>query len=205
VAIGDNYASLSELKAYLGPEVSGVATFDAALTDALNSTRLEIEQFCFRQFNDAGSASARTYDPISPYRVVVDDFHTITGLVIKTDEDGDGVFEKTWTTADYRLRPLNGTRNGVPGWPYWMIEAKENSSLRFPKELESVQVTARWGWASVPPPVKQATLIIAAKTHQLKDAPLGVAGMGQFGVVRVVDDRIASGKLRRYVKRILMK
>jgi hypothetical protein len=40
--------------------------------------------------------------------------------------------------------------------------------------------------------------MLAAKNFQIKDAPFGVAGMGEFGFVRVQDDRGALGKLKPF-------
>jgi hypothetical protein len=48
-----------------------------------------------------------------------------------------------------------------------------------------VRDTARWGWTAVPAPVKEATLALAEETFKMKDAPFGVAGMGEFGAIRV--------------------
>lgn len=203
MALGDNYVTLSELKAYLG--LSNETQFDVALQAALDSATTEIDLYCFRQFNDAGSATARQFDALNKRKLFVHDFHTNTGLVIKTDEDDDGVFEKTWTSADYELRPIGGIRYDTPGWPFTEIRAVESNVFPTSGRRAQIEVTARWGWAAVPEPVKQACKILAAKTFQLKDAPLGVAGMGEFGVVRVVDDKMAAAKLRRYVRRVLIK
>lgn len=193
--LGDPYVTLTELKSYL--KLTD-ATDDTELESALESASREIEDHCLRQFNDAGTVSARVYIPEDGCSVIVDDFSTTTGLVIKTDENDDGVYETTWVSTDYQLEPLNGVVRGVPGWPYWMIET--TGTRTFPNCLRrpSVQVTAQWGWASVPDPVKQACKILAAETFKLKDAPFGVAGFGEFGAVRVRDNPIAARKLKRY-------
>jgi hypothetical protein len=201
MALGDTYVTLSELKLYMG--LSNETQFDAVLTDALESVSEEIELFCFRQFNDAGSATARQYSAVNGRTLFVDDFSTITGLVIKTDEDDDGVFEKTLASTDVEIHPIGGIRYGMTGWPFVKIRAVGSDVFPTSGRRTQIEVTARWGWAAVPDPVKQACKILAAKTHQLKDAPLGVAGMGEFGVVRVVDDKMAAAKLRRYVRRVL--
>jgi hypothetical protein len=141
------------------------------------------------------------YYPTNTGLVIVDDFWTTAGLIVKTDDDDDGVFETTWTTADYQLEPVNGTHNGVAGWPYWRIAAIGNSFSFHRFKRASVQVTARWGWQAVPEPVLQAAKILAADTFQLKDSRLGVAGSDQFGqIVRVRDNQTAASKLRHYVR-----
>lgn len=201
MALGDPYATLFELQSYLGiPD----AEDDEQLTDALASASREVEDYCHRQFNDAGSATARVYYPEHGCRVEVDDFHTTTGLVVDTDDGDDGTYETEWASTDYQLQPLNGIVDGVTGWPYREILAVE--SRRFPTcpKRPPVQVTARWGWAAVPAPVKQATLIVAAETFKLSTAPFGVAGFDGFGAVRVRDNPMAAKKLRPYVRNPLL-
>ena len=181
--IGDTYATLDELKDRLSVEVSDTLD-DSELQAALASASREIEAYCRRQFNDAGTVSARVFSPLSGSLVRVDDLHTADGLVVATDEDGDGVYETTWSSTDYQLEPLDGVVDGVPGWPYSRIRAAGYRC--FPTSRRpSVQVTARWGWSAVPAPVKEACLLIAAEAFKLKDAPFGVAGFGEFGPVRV--------------------
>lgn len=197
MALGDSYATLSELKAYL--RITDTND-DNELTDALASASRGIESVAHRQFNDAGSATARVYYPDHARLAEVDDFHTITGLVVKTDEGDDGTYETTWAAADYQLQPLNGMVSGQTGWPWWEVWAV--SSRRFPScsDRAPLQVTARWGWATVPAPVKQACLIVAAETFKLQDAPFGVAGFGDMGAIRVRDNPMAMKRLAPYVR-----
>lgn len=144
-----------------------------------------VNKHCNRQFNTDDAVSARTYRPKSSFSVSVDDFHTTTGLVVKTDEDDDGTFETTWTLGtDFDLKPYDGIVNGIPGFPYWQIEAIDTKE--FPESFKrALQVTANWGWAAVPDDVIEASLIAAEEIWKLKEAPFGVAGMGQFGSIRV--------------------
>jgi hypothetical protein len=53
--------------------------------------------------------------------------------------------------------------------------------------IASLQVTAHFGWSAVPSDVKQAHLMLCAETFKMREAPLGVAGWSEFGVVRVRD------------------
>lgn len=195
MALGADYITRAELKAYMGLQT---AINDDLVDDAIASTTQEIYRYTNRDFNDAGSASARLFRPNDPGLTFVDDFHTTAGLIIQTDDDDDGVFETTWTTADYELRPLNALLQ-VPAEPYWKIYAVGHS-LRFTNMRRSnVQVTARWGWAAVPSLVKQAAFILASDTYQLKDSRLGLAGSDQFGqIIRVRDNKMAESKLKHF-------
>lgn len=176
--IGTAYASLPELKIRLGISDSND---DTRLTEALSVASDSVERFTRRQFNDAGAASARSYRPVHRSLAIVDDFHT--GLLVKTDEDDDGTYEVTWDTADYELEPADGVVDGDTGWPWWRIRAVETKT--FPRlRRRSVQVTAQWGWAAVPAPVKEATLVLAEDLWKLADTPFGVGGFGDFGRIK---------------------
>ncbi len=187
MALGDAYATLAQLKSWL--KITDT-TDDTELTAAIASVSVEIENICERQFNSAGSVSARVFEPEGPTLLKFDDFHTITGLIIAVD----GV---TWTTDDYKLLPLNGLRNGRP----WVYEALEPLNCgRLPTGWASVSVTANWGWASVPTPIFEACLIASSETFALKDARFGVAGWGAMGDIRVRENPMVLKKLKPYMR-----
>ena len=195
MALGDPYATTAELKARM--DIADTDD-DTRLDDALAAASREIETWCRRQFNDAGTPSARLYQPRTCDRLIVDDFSTTTGLVISTDPGGDGTYETTWTASDYLLEPLNGIVSGQTGWPYWRIRAAGSYTFPTGAVRPAVQVTARWGWTAVPAPVKEACLISAAEAFKLGDAPFGVAGFGEFGSVRVRMNSRAQSLLAPY-------
>lgn len=195
MAIGDPYILLEELKDYM--KMTGSSQDDDKLQNAMQDASVGINGFCNRQFNRTTTASLRKYDLTASGIAVVDDFWTTDELVVSLD--GSTLTED----SDYELRPLNGVVDGEPGWPYWRIKLLgfRSNIQRYCNSGARLQVTAQWGWASVPAPVKQACFIMAAETFQLKDAPLGVAGADAFGtVMRVRNNPMASNKLARYVR-----
>lgn len=202
MAIGDNYASPQDLKSYLSiPDGKD----DIEVTMALGSVSRAIEQFCGRQFNLETAASARVYYPDRFDFVTIDDFYTTSGFVLATDEDGDGVYETTWDSANYELQPLNGIVDGWAGWPYYKIRGIRQSFPINGCERAPIQVTAKWGWAAVPGPVHQACLILGAEALKLKESVFGVGGYGQFGIIKVRDNPIAARCLMPYaVNRLLV-
>lgn len=148
MALGDSYASVGELSARLDSE--DIFTFPALLDAASRA----VESFTHRQFNKETPASptARRFRPLDPYRLPVDDFHTVTGLEV----DVDGT---VWTiNTQFDPQPWNGMRGGVLGWPFYNLFAVNRT---WPLDAV-ITVTAEWGWAAVPAAVKQATLDIAA-------------------------------------------
>ncbi len=200
MALGDTYVTLLELKDRLG-DIGNED--DDVLQGALNAASRGIEKFTGRQFNDAGTATARVYRPDTHNRVQVDDFHTTTGLIVATDEGDTGVFGSTWTAGQYELTPLNGIVDGETGWPYSKIRAV--SDRYFPcGRRATVQVTARWGWATAPAAVKEACLISAVEIFKLKDAPFGVGGYTDFGIMRVRDNPFVARMLAPYQRHVLL-
>lgn len=196
MALGDPYATVDELKRRVA--ISDTAD-DQHLENALLAASRSIEGWCQRQFNVASAASARSYNIRDAYFVEVDDISTSAGVVVAADQNDDGIYEQTWTTSDYQLEPLNGVVDGEPGWPAWRIRAV-GASLRFPTigRRPGVQVTAVWGWASVPAGVRNACLILGEEIFKLKDAPFGVAGFGEYGAVRIRENPKVQALLMRY-------
>lgn len=201
IPAGDDglYASLEQLRDYLDIEDSDS---DAQLTDALVSVSREIDDHCNRTFRSATVATARVFQPFSEHLAFVDDFYTTDGLVIEYDAGADGTYSTAWTVAtDVQLEPLNGVVGGAPGWPYWRLRTLASSfAISEPRGRASLRITAKWGWADVPDPVYQSCLILASETFKLATAPFGVAGFGEFGVVRVRDNPLVEKKLRKYVR-----
>jgi hypothetical protein len=190
------YATLDELKARVG----GVAgsSEDDALTNALMAASRGIDLWCKRRFYRDDVATARVFQPVSPRVAFVDDFWTTDGLIIATGE-GDDTFATTWTSAERQLEPLNGIVDGVAGWPYWRIRSRGGSTYSLGSTGDvTLQVTAKWGWAAVPANVSEACRIIAEEIYKLKDAPFGVAGFGDLGVVRIRENPKVAAMLFRY-------
>jgi hypothetical protein len=207
----DPYVTLDELKAYLSITTS---QWDDQLSDALDSASREIEKYTNRQFNQDTVASPRIYDAEGPRYCDVDDFWTADSLVVQTG----ATYEITWDPTDYELFPRNGITDGQPGWAFNQLRTAPLGNHWFgitgyqrwsgPNDIGNrylmgyhrVQVTAQWGWAAVPSPVKQACKIMAGATFQVKDAPFGVAGSDVWGTIRVKDNLMAMSKLDRYVR-----
>jgi len=184
----DRLVTEDDLKEILG--ISDTVD-DNRLTLAADAATQIVQAYCDRHFVQQATATARVFTALDPWMLEVDDISTTTGLVIKTDEDGDGVFETTWATSDYQLEPLNGKQIGQ-NWPYTRIRAIDAREWPLEYGQAVVQVTARWGWANpddaadyLPHPVEQAAQIQATSIFKSVDAPLGIAGFGDIGIMRL--------------------
>lgn len=182
MALTNQLVTSSELKALLG--ISDMVD-DTRVSMACDSATQMIQAAVGRQLFQDSQVSARVFIASTYWLCEFDDVSTTTGLILKTDDDADGTFETTWTLGtDFQLEPLNGQLSGQ-SWPYTSARAIGARNFPFYGGQALVQVTARWGWATVPYPVKQAAQIQAASLFKSPDAPLGIAGFGDIGVMRL--------------------
>lgn len=178
--------SSSDLKTHLNIGVSD-SVDDTSIGVAVNAANQAVVRWCGRSFDatSSGSESARVYRPRTPTLTITDDFWTTTNLAVKLDEGADGTYESTLTlNTDFIVEPLNGMEDGIEV-PYRRVVGL--SMLFDPAQtVPHVQVTAAWGWESVPDDVTLATLIKAARLFKRRTSPEGVLGGFQdYGAVRV--------------------
>jgi hypothetical protein len=111
-----------------------------------------------------------------------------TAITLRTSTLADNNFDITWTPSDWQLEPVNGILDGLTV-PYTRIRAVGDylfPTLNANFGLEAlVQLTAVYGWPSVPEPITQAVIIQASRIFKRYDSPLGVAGFGDLGAIRV--------------------
>ncbi|HCT81756.1 MAG TPA: hypothetical protein DGT23_35285 [Micromonosporaceae bacterium] len=178
---------------------------NAVMERAINAASRAIDRFCGRKFYLEAAVGIRVYRPKEPDIAWVDDIGTTTGLVIKTDTDGDGTWTTTWQSDDYQLEPLNadvvGAGSTVQPYAWWRIVAIDTETFPVSENRVTLQVTARFGWSAVPDDVTEACLLKAAGLYKRKDSPQGIAGFDGFGAVRVTrSDPDVVSLLRPYMR-----
>lgn len=186
MTITNGYATRNQVKAAL--RIGTADTLDDDLIDnCVGAASRLIDGYCNRRFWQSGTAEARVYQAEDSFYCSIDDVAG-TALTLKTSSQADGTFDVTWKVSDYQLEPLNGNLDGLT-WSYDKIRAV--GDYLFPTvnanygDQALVQVTAVFGWPSVPEPVTQATIIQASRIFKRYDSPLGVAGFGDLGAIRV--------------------
>jgi len=179
MAINNGYVTLSLLKSSLQIEDS---LLDDFLELAIESASRQIDAATERTFYQE-DAQTRIFTPRDSYVTEIDDLRSITSL--KTSSDADGSFDITWDLSkDAQLEPLNGFAGGIPH-PFTRIRAVDDYLFPLDGGEALVQVTGDWGWQSVPVAITQATVILASRIYKRNDSPLGVAGFGDLGAIRV--------------------
>jgi hypothetical protein len=187
MAVVNGYATLNEAKGFLSISDN---VDDTLLENMIESASRSIDRIANRRFYLDSTASARQYRVSSPVILYTDDIGTTSGLIVQTDDDGDGVFETTLTlNTDYIMDPLTALSLGRP-FTQITIVSTSNTFPIFPGLFQNglrpgVQVTARFGWPSVPDDINQACLILTADLYKRKDSPGGILGLGDLGAIRM--------------------
>ena len=175
-----DYASLSELKTALRITDS---VDDTPLQSVLTSASRFVDQYCQRDFTVASGTATREFVPAGRWDALpIDDATSIVS--VKIDEDLDGTFSVTLGTADYQPEPVN-RQVADNDWVYTRLRPIEDGYWPTWERRATVRVEATYGWPAVPEPVKTATIFQAARLFTRFDSPLGVAGFGEMGAMRV--------------------
>ncbi|HEY1700862.1 MAG TPA: head-tail connector protein [Trebonia sp.] len=132
---------------------------------------------------------------------------------VNLDYDGDGIYEVAWGNPappignglNYVLKlgtpggyedNYNVNSAGVPR-PYTQLQALMSGQGQNPAgggwlpfiwpytHLNRVQVVGTWGWPVIPPSVQQASMLLCTDVFKSKDAPWGIAGTAETGLMRV--------------------
>jgi len=206
MAITNGYTTLAAIKNFLSIVDS---TDDTLLEGLIESASRSIDRIANRRFYADSSASARSYRANNNVFVYVDDISSTTGLVVKTDDDGDGTFETTLTiNTDFLVDPLTASALGRPFTQLTMVNTLNvwpvypglfSNGLR-----PGVEVTAKWGWPSVPDDIETACQILTADLYKRKDSPGGILGLGDLGAIRMSPlGRDVTAMVRAYKKEVV--
>ena len=149
---------------------------------AVESASRLIDGYANRVFYSIGTAT-RYYVAQDDYNVEIDDISS-SSITLQSANNADGIFDNTWTINDYQLEPLNGVSDGQ-SWPYTSIRAIGQYLFPISGGEALIKLTGVYGWASVPVAIKQACIIQASRIFKRLDSPLGVAGFGDLGAIRV--------------------
>ena len=205
MAITNGYTTLTAMKTFLSISDN---SDDTLLESLIESASRSIDKIANRRFYLDANSSARQYRAYNEVLCFVDDIGSTTNLVVALDEDGDGTFETTLTlNTDYLLDPLTAPALGRPYTNLTMVNTTYTWPV-FPGMFSNglrpgVQVTAKWGWPSVPDDIETACQILTADLYKRKDSPGGILGLGDLGAVRMSPlGRDVTAMVRAYRKEV---
>lgn len=181
MTIVDGYATLEQAKA----SARVADNIDDTLFErAVEGASRRIDGFTGRFFYQTPSTTINLY-AINSYNLATPDISSTNGLVLQTDDVGDGSFTNTFTlNTDYQVEPLDASLQTRPFRRLVAIGGKTFPMMTIPPQ-PLVRVTAVWGWPAVPTDVREACVIMTLRIFQRANAALGVAGFGDMGPVMV--------------------
>lgn len=172
--IVNGYLTLDQIQDAVGDTTFGhVPEWERAITAASR----QIDLWCGRYFYLDAAPSARRYNATDRTCTCTGDFDDAAGVIVKTDDDNDGVFETVWTSDQWQAQS-----DSVPnmpfvrfnGWPWTQITTTTRTrEFSVSGRTPSVEVTATWGWGAVPIAVEQACQALATLYYQSKDSSAG--------------------------------
>lgn len=183
----NGYCTPDELRAYLA---DGAQKLDQTLLEnAIGAASRAIDSYCGRRFWQDDAVSTRVYARMLGDIVLVDDISTRTGLVVTSSPDGLDFSTTLTDDVDFVLEPRNADQYATlnfGAYAFDRIRLTSATGRQFAMSTyPALSVTARFGWAATPVEIHQACLLKAAALFKRKEAPFGVAGFNEFGVVRI--------------------
>jgi len=169
MAWAPDYTTLARFKSFL--RVTDIDD-DVQLAVDITTASRAIDKACCRQFGVLTAATEWTYTARwdrhrNSWMVSVDDFATVTGLVVKVD----GV-----VTTDFVKEPVRAVDKGGVWTQLRLPAAAIGGVYSATSPLDNVKVTALWGWSAVPVSVENACWLQAARFAARRDSPYGIAG-----------------------------
>jgi len=180
MSITNGYCTLAEIRGEIGITDATDNTDDTRLERAVVAASRAIDNECGRRFYLDSAATARYFTAKESDYLRVDDIGTATGLIVATDSAGARTYADTWASTDYDAEPYNALADG---WPITALQVTPQGSYSFPTLRKACKITAKWGWPSVPADIKTAAMIEAIRLYKRKDAPFGIMGSMETGLL----------------------
>jgi hypothetical protein len=204
MAITNGYATLAALKAAL--DITDNAD-NPGLEAAVEAASRQIDAHCGRgrKFWQDSTVVARKYTPTLAKRVITADISTLTGLLVKVDTSDNGTFDTSLTiSTDFQVEPVNAAAE-FPVQPWTSIRLLDGTLSSFTLLSSGrpvVEVTAKFGWATVPDAVERATVIQARSIFKSQDTTFGSFALSLDGQPLRVPalDPMARAQLEPFVR-----
>lgn len=140
-----------------------------------------IDAYCFRTFVVPQSATVRyfksTYDGLAVDDL--DDIASTTDLAVAIDSAGDGTYSSVLSSTQYAAET---NRSGM------VVAVRFASAVTYTEmRPNAIKLTARYGWPSVPTPVKRAALIWGIRLVNRRSSPSGIMGFAELGGLRLAN------------------
>jgi hypothetical protein len=210
--VNRTYVSVEELKSS-NNDKSGQTKDDYEYQRACVTATTLIHDLCGQHFFQITEPRTYSYDSI--YELFTDPFVPGSITEFAVDYVGDGSYSSVWEEGrDFQTLRFNEHYN-----PGWLGEKRPHDFIRVLLSVPGstvtpggqmlpfvwayspnnrVKITATWGWPEIPQNVHHAALLLATDLFKMKDAPWGIAGMGELGMVKTQANPEVTELLQKY-------
>lgn len=187
------YLTETELKSYVRTEITSAD--DTAYTAAINTAETLIDNACGRRFEVAAGSTARSYRPSNGSIQFIHDCTAITSVV----DNGTTLISNT----DYVAEPLNALSDIGATVPYYALRRLGYYYRRWYNwngipGSATIVVTANWGWAAIPPQIKETCKIVAKDVFLQRNVSHGLIGVSEAGGVGTRENRLVRETIEAY-------
>lgn len=183
MATGD-YCTVGELKNRIWPAGSTPDTDeDIMLQSVITAISRVIDNYCGRRFYTTSTDETR-YFTTSDEEYLYPHYDIVSVTSIAVDYNGDRTYNTSMDTGDYDLLPADAATDSKP---YSYIRVSPLGTERFPSHQNGVKIVGKFGWSTVPVPVKEACILQAQRLWKRKDAPFGIISNPAGGEMRLID------------------
>jgi len=184
-----DYASISEIKAAINKTS---ADDDTVLTALATAASRAVDNFCNRPdgFVALETATARVYAGEGKSWQTIDECTSVTEVAVKDSTTDDDYTD--WTTADWIAFSGDPEHPEFNRLPYTALMVGYDGDYahflngrRGKHSVPTMQITAKWGYATdVPTPIKQATIITASRWYKRGEGGWSdVLASGELGML----------------------
>lgn len=171
MAITNGYATLVEIKARLAIPTA-TTSHDSALEAAIEAASRRIEDDTDYFFYD--TAATRYYTSDDHLTLFLPDALISVSAIatVSASASGSRTYGFSWSATDYDLEPYSGP-------PYTRISRTPTGLYWFPIERKGIRITGTYGYCTAgahPRQIREACLVMAARTFERAKSPLGVVG-----------------------------
>lgn len=152
---------------------------DDMLEGIIEAVSRRIDDECHRWFFSDSDEVARYYTASNSNYLFTDDIASPSSDVsVDTKSSQNSGYDISWSDSDFALEPFNAEMDGVPYQKIGVFSGAKSFPI---KTVKGVKVTAKFGWASVPKPIQQATMLQSERLFKRFSTPLGSQAMTAFG------------------------
>lgn len=185
MTITNGYTTLALFKARAIPNAGSSSADDAVIEDIIEAASRWIDLQTGVKFWTSTNDETRYFTADDPYFLDTGYLVSVTSIAI--DVDGSRAYSGVFSASDYDLYPFNASAENKP---YTGVQISPLGIYTFPRLSKGVKIVGKFGWASVPEFIRDATEDLATNIYHRRfgENTSGQATITAAGVIITPQD-----------------